>query len=199
MSSLSANLIELRFIRNTSSSEDDRIIIRKNLDTNDYNLTYMDPNEGNPITHKLKGLYRQQVVDHMYLLLKNQYIDEEGFEQIQFSMPAMPRLIVAASQLREVYYRDHFCELVSNSLDLLGNGPAIQSPLPASSPLHSQLRQTLYETPTIPKLRKTVSAREVERRRSPRLACSREDCCADSPSAFTPIAQGLPQHLFFDE
>ena len=102
-------------------SADDMICIKKDFGTNEFVVTYTDPNEGEPVVHKMSGLYRQKVLDYVYYLMKNQYLDEEGFDRVQVNMPAMPRMIVDGEKFKDIYYRDHFYELVGFGLDNLEN------------------------------------------------------------------------------
>jgi hypothetical protein len=100
---------------------DDTVTIRKNLDTCDFDITYKDQNNGTPITQIASGLYRQRVIDYLYMLFKNQALDEESYKSIQVTLPAMPRIIVSGDKFRDLYYREHFLELIGKSLDTLEN------------------------------------------------------------------------------
>jgi len=100
---------------------DDTVTIRKNLDTCEFDITYKDQNNGTPITQILQGLYRQRVIDYLYMLFKNQALDEESYKSIQVTLPAMPRMIVSGDKFRDLYYREHFLELIGKSLDTLEN------------------------------------------------------------------------------
>ena len=104
-----------------SQKADDMVIIRKNLDHGDFDITYKDHNGGSPITHVVNGLYRAQVIDYLYMLFKNQALDEEPYKSVQLTLPAMPRIIVSGDKLKDLYYREHFLELIGNSLDTLEN------------------------------------------------------------------------------
>ena len=120
MSNMSDLSIQLVLIRAEDTGDtDDMVVIKKNLATNEYVINYTDPNEGSKVVHEMSGLYRQKVLDYVYYLLKNQYLDEEGFEKLQVNLPAMPRMIVSGSQMRDVYYRNHFYELIGFALDTL--------------------------------------------------------------------------------
>ena len=111
----------LRFIRDTksSASHDDIISVRKDLSTGEFQVFYKDENNGEPITHVMSYLYRQRVLDHIYLVLKNQNIDDDGFQAVQFNLPAMPRMLVNIQKFADVYYREHFLDLIGNALDCL--------------------------------------------------------------------------------
>ena len=109
-------------INNDSTQKaDDMVIIRKNLTHGDFDITYKDQNNGSPVTHIVNGLYRSRVIDYLYMLFKNQALDEEAYKSVQLTLPAMPRIIVSGDKFKDLYYREHFLELVGNSLDLLEN------------------------------------------------------------------------------
>lgn len=98
---------------------DDTITIRKNVETDNFSVVYKDANAGGPPVIHTMTLEHDDVVDHMYLVLKSQALDDDGFESIQFNLPAMPRLLVNISRLNEMYYREHLLELIQNGLDCL--------------------------------------------------------------------------------
>lgn len=105
----------------SAQKSDDVVIIRKNLDNGDFDITYKDQNNGTPVTHIVNGLYRAQVIDYIYMLFKNQALDEEAYKSVQLTLPAMPRIIVSGDKFKDLYYREHFLEAVGNSLDTLEN------------------------------------------------------------------------------
>jgi hypothetical protein len=112
----------LRFIRNTEStaaSTDDLVKIRKNLEENEFEFTYLDENSGSPVVHEMAFAKRSDLMNHVYLLLKNQMVDDDGFQAVQFTLPAMPRMLVYVDKFRDVYYREHFLDLIENALDCL--------------------------------------------------------------------------------
>ena len=122
MSTTFSPSIEFMMIRDDKKeSNDDTIYINKDLETNEFVVTYTDPNEGNSLVYKMSGLYRQKVLDYVYYLMKNQYLDEEGFDRVQVNMPAMPRMIVDGEKFKDIYYRDHFYDLIGFGLDNLEN------------------------------------------------------------------------------
>jgi hypothetical protein len=82
-------------------------------------MIYTDSHDVNKQVHKLHSLYRQRVLDHVYLTLKNLTLDEDNFYQIQLNMPAMPPVLVSVDNLTDLYYREHLLELVENGLDNL--------------------------------------------------------------------------------
>ena len=104
-----------------STRGDDTVTIIKNLDLGDFEIVYKDQNDGTPITHVIRGLYRQRVLDYLYMLFKNQSLDEEAYRSVQVTLPAMPRIIVSCDKFKDLYYREHFLELIANSLDTLEN------------------------------------------------------------------------------
>lgn len=117
-----SSCFSLRFIRNTESaaaSTDDLVKVRKNLEEEDFELTYVDENNGSPVVHEMIFTKRSDLINHVYLLLKNQMIDDDGFKAVQFSLPAMPRMLVRVDKFRDVYYREHFLDLIENALDCL--------------------------------------------------------------------------------
>jgi uncharacterized protein with ParB-like and HNH nuclease domain len=112
----------------TSKNADDTITIRKNFDTNEFDIVYRDQNNGEPVTHEVSGLYRARVLDYLYMLFKNQALDEEGYKSVQLTLPALPRLIVSGDKFKDLYYREHFLEAVGTGLDLLDNTESIKIP-----------------------------------------------------------------------
>lgn len=192
MSNISDLCIQINLQRGAEVSNDDTIKIFKNLAFGDFEITYSDPNDGSPVTHKMTGLYRQKVLDYVYMLLKNQYLDEEKFISVQFTLPGMPRVIVSAAKFNEVYYREHFYELMSFGLDNLEN----------TTPVVAKLRRNSYVTPP------------PAPRRPARLNTTRYDFEEPSDDYDTdngrrsmfwreversPTRDTRPQHMFFDE
>jgi hypothetical protein len=111
--------ISIHLTRDAHSKNDDVITIKKNTEYNDFEITYTDPNEGSKIKQRITGMYREKVLQYMYLLMKNLYLDEQKFKDVQFNMAGMPRMIVSSSEFSDVYYRDHFEELMGFGLDTL--------------------------------------------------------------------------------
>lgn len=110
--------IVIHLVKNIDEEKlDDVVKIKKNFADNDFELTYKDG--GEELCHKAYYLSRDHVADYVYLLLKNQYMDEDGYESIQISVPAMPRILVSASKMSDISYREHFLELVEYSLGML--------------------------------------------------------------------------------
>jgi len=224
MPAFSPFCIELQFIRSADSkaSTDDILKIRKNYETGEFELVYTDCEIIKKVTHRLHSLYRQRILDHIYLILKNMTLDEENFYQLQLNLPAMPRLIVSVENLKDLYYRDHFIELIGNSLDNLdsiqsttvkltqdessdeeedeedeyADMPPLVSPHQYSTRSRiteaQHLRNTL-QTPMDNFLRNTSQPCVAEQRRSSRLA--------ERGSRFGPGADvsGTPRHMFFDD
>ena len=96
---------------------DDTVRIVKNLEDRSFDVTYKD--NGDPLVHKAYQMTRDNVCDYVYLLLKSLTLDEDGYEKFQFSLPAMPRFLISASNMRDPSYRDHFLELIENSLSMI--------------------------------------------------------------------------------
>ena len=114
--------IEIRFIKAIgSSTSDETVLIKKDFSSNEFNVTYTDPNKGSPYTYSLTGLYHKKLMDYVYMLFKNQKIDEEGCSNIQINVPGMPTIIVSNEKINDIYYRDHLYELVEYGVDLLDN------------------------------------------------------------------------------
>jgi hypothetical protein len=140
--------VRIHLINNTSSKEvDDVITIRKNFDTNDFEILYRDQNNGERITHEVTGLYRQRVIDYLYMLFKNQSLDEEGYKSVQLTLPALPRIIVSGDKFKDLYYREHFLEAVGTGLDLLENTSSLNYSTPKRSTL--QAPSYSYDTPVV--------------------------------------------------
>ena len=115
-----SSTMSIRFIRDKAQSNtDDVISIRKNFQDGEFVLTYNDENNGSPVTHTISFGCRMDLVNHLYLTLKNQAMDDDGFKSVQFSLPAMPRILVDVWKFKEVYYREHFLDLLENGLDTL--------------------------------------------------------------------------------
>jgi hypothetical protein len=195
MSTYSPLSVLITFIRKDSTADtysDDRLQIRKNFETNDFEITYRDANVGigsagcAPVLHKLTGLYRERVLEHVYLLLKNQYLDTDGFDQIQLDVPAMPRVLLKAESMYDLYYRDHIYELIGAALDNLDNGERVEPKTPAQAQLNTHFYQPQTPEPTV--RRTPRSPRPL--RRSSRISSSAE---------YTGYGADGPQHLFFDE
>ncbi len=113
--------IMIYLMNENSKLNDDTVTIFKNLDLGDFEIVYKDQNNGSPITHVVRGLYRQRVMDYLYMLFKNQALDEEAYKSVQVTLPAMPRIIVSGDKFKDLYYREHFLELIGNALDTLEN------------------------------------------------------------------------------
>lgn len=141
MSTLSDLSIQILLTRDNSDMNDDNILIRKDLDTNEFVITYTDPNDGNPVKHQTTGLYRQKVLDYLYYLMKNLYIDEDKFDKFQVNVPGMPRMNIGCDKFNEVYYRDHLYELFGFALDNLEN---VTTLINKPDTLQSRARTALY-------------------------------------------------------
>lgn len=163
-------------------SNDDMICIKKNLETNEYLVMYTDPNEGNPVVHKMAGLYRQKVLDYVYYLMKNQYLDDESFDRVQVNMPAMPRMIVDGEKFHDIYYRDHFYDLIGFGLDNLENTEKVVT---------TPKRPVAVRPPSAPAApARSCGAKSL---RYSTMNPEEGECCAASCYSYP------RQHLFFDE
>ena len=117
---LTASYVKIHLINNLDDGNvDDSIIIKKDPLDKSYNVTYHDQNNGFPVRHVVTGLHRDNLEDYVYMILKNQSIDEDAYKYIQVTAPAMPRVLVSGSLMKEVYYREHMIEMLGTSLDLL--------------------------------------------------------------------------------
>jgi hypothetical protein len=119
---------------------DDTVRIVKNLEDRSFDVTYKD--NGDPLVHKAYQMTRDNVCDYVYLLLKSLTLDEDGYEKFQFSLPAMPRFLISASTLRDPSYRDHFLELIENSLSMIDKVERLSIKKPEEK--KSSYRNTCY-------------------------------------------------------
>jgi len=136
MPAYSSYSFEILFIRGhgTPARTDDSLKIRKNFETGEFEIRYRDSYISKPVVHKLHHLYRQRVIDHVYLILKNLTMDEENFYQLQLNLPAMPPVLLNVEKLKDLYYRDHLLELVENGLDNLDVLEKVGLARPLASP-----------------------------------------------------------------
>ena len=114
----------MTFVRDTSNpASDDTLKIYKNIVDDTFEIRYTDANiEGSsskPVTHTMVSLSHENVLDHIYFILKNQYLDTDKFRQIQIDPPAMPRILVDGDKFNDVYTREHIYELIGHSLECL--------------------------------------------------------------------------------
>jgi len=117
---LTTSSVKIHLINNLDNDNvDDSIVIKKDPLDKSYIVTYSDQNNGSPVKHVVTGLHRDNLEDYVYMILKNQSIDEDGYKYIQVTAPAMPRVLVSGSLMKEVYYREHLIEMLGTSLDLL--------------------------------------------------------------------------------
>ena len=139
-------MIEILFIANASrKNNDERVLIEKNHQFNEFEVTYTDPNTyGPPIVHKVSGLYRDRLMTYVYMLIKNQAVDEESAVSIQVNIPAMPRVILSVNKLNDLYFREHLVELIGVGADLLENTTRVlSSPVKKSKKVDAS-----YSTPS---------------------------------------------------
>ena len=182
MSTLSSLSIQIVMIR--SDEKDDTISIAKDLATNEFVVTFTDENDGDPVVHKMSGLYQAKVLDYVYMLLKNQYLDEEGFDKVQVNIPAMPRMIVSGSKFSDIYYRQHFYELIGFGLDNLENAAKV-----CTTP-----KRSVPRVPAAPA--RTCIAQYTQYQNVMNPECEEGECC-DSPPLYTRVTPR--RHMFFDE
>jgi len=163
--------VELLFIRTAgaAASTDDSLRVRKNFETGEFEMIYTDSHDVNKQVHKLQSLYRQRVLDHVYLTLKNLTLDEDNFYQIQLNMPAMPPVLVSVDNLTDLYYREHLLELVENGLDNLDVLEKVDMKVkPARSPTASSA--VVDEYADMPPL---ISSAELQARQQAQLQAAR--------------------------
>lgn len=117
----STSNINIQLIKKESDSKnDDSIIIRKNLAYNEFELSYTERDgTDTAIVFSTVGMTHAKVLEYVYILLKNQSLDNEPYAFIQVNNPAMPRVIFAGDKFEQVYYREHVYEMISTGLDLL--------------------------------------------------------------------------------
>ena len=115
--------ITLHMIReNSTSVNDDKLVIRKNLQDDTYTLWFTDTNsetQAKVIYQTLESMTQAKVLEHMRVLIKSIAFDEEGFIKVQFDIPGMPRILMSVCKMREVYYRDHIADLIETGLDAM--------------------------------------------------------------------------------
>lgn len=129
MSSYSQTFIQMTFVRDSSNpASDDTLKIYKNIVDDSFEIRYTDANtelligqgsSDNRVTHTMVSLSHENVLDHIYFILKNQYLDTDKFRQIQIDPPAMPRILVDGDKFSDVYTREHVYELIGHSLECL--------------------------------------------------------------------------------
>jgi hypothetical protein len=130
--------IIIHLVKNLANEKlDDTVRIVKNLEDSMFELTFKD--NGDPLTHKVYEMSRDNVCDYVYLLLKNLALDEDGYQSIQLSLPAMPRMIVSASKLQDTYYSEHFLELIENSLSMLDKVEVLRIKKPVEKPVNKNV------------------------------------------------------------
>jgi hypothetical protein len=120
---MSTTSIQFQLIKKDSqpASKDDVIEIRQELETGEFTVKFREYNFGNVQIHFLSNMSYRQVQDYVYNFLKNASLDEDGYESIQMNLPCQPTMVVSAEKLKELYYRDHFLDSVSDALATLTN------------------------------------------------------------------------------
>jgi len=104
---------------NKASYTDQTVKIKKNYSYNEFEVTYTD--RPTSIVHTITGLSHSSLMEYVYLLLKSLYMDEEGCKNVQVNIPGMPCMVVSANKLSDLYYREHFEDLIRTGVDLLAN------------------------------------------------------------------------------
>ena len=160
--------VELLFIRSagSKSSTDDTIRVRKNFETCEFEMIYTDSHNVKKQVHKLHSLYRQRVLDHFYLTFKNLSLDEDNFHQLQLNMPAMPPILVSVENLKDLYYRDHFLELIDNGLSNLDVLEKVAAP--ATAPTTTPARVNQYsDMPPLISMSKLYAQQQQQKAQEP--------------------------------
>jgi hypothetical protein len=148
---MTSSSIEIRFIHSkNSAAKDEVVLIKKDFSSNSFNVTYTDPNKGTPYTYSLTGLYQKKLMDYVYMLFKNQKVDEEGCSDIQVNVPSMPTMIISTEKIHDLYYRDHLYELVELGVDLLDDvSVKRQETFPAYDTTTRMNDETVFYTPKV--------------------------------------------------
>lgn len=133
--------IEIILINDRSAKDenkDDKVVIKKNLDYNEFEVTYTEHSGlDTPVVYKSTGMYREKVLEYVYMLVKNQYADDEPYKHVQVNIPAMPRVILSSQKFNEVYFREHLCDLISTGLDMLESTHVVKSKPVVTTPTYS--------------------------------------------------------------
>jgi len=212
MASFTPYALAIMFIRknNTDTPKpetDDDIRVRKDLATGEFELTFRDRQDAQlHVVHVLHSLYRQRVIDHIYLTLKNQSMDEEGFPLVQFSLPGMPNMLVSAEKFNDAYFREHFLELIENALDNLDVLESTKVRVPCTHQNtcmqeSGHLQRTLNASLDT-HLRKTIHPRLVQQQRQ---AWNWDNHSAETlepietPKRRSARLASTVRHLYFDE
>lgn len=132
-------------------TNDDTIRIRKNLDTDSFDITYVDQNNGSRITHNVYGFTHSCVLNYLYMLFKNQSLDDEGYKSVQLTLPALPRIVVSGEKFKDLYYREHFLMAIETGLELIENVESVKFTVPS-------VHRTTYTYETPVSRRSTVHA-----------------------------------------
>lgn len=143
---MSSTAIHFHLIKNDSqsASKDDLIEIRQELETGEFTVKFREYNFGNQMTHFLSNLSYRQVQDYIYTFIKNQSLDEDGYESIQMNLPCQPTMVVSVEKMKELYYRDHFLESVSDALATLTNSWTVVHPRKEIPVVKKPMRQNTH-------------------------------------------------------
>ena len=88
--------VQIHLIRNKDESKDDIIKITQNS-SDSYNIVYLDQDAN--VKSKTLNVPRDAVINSLSMTLRLLTIDEEPFQSVQFTIPAMPTIIVTPSNL----------------------------------------------------------------------------------------------------
>jgi hypothetical protein len=98
-------VIQIHFIRNKKTSEDDVVSITQNS-ADSYNISYLDKTA--PLKSYTRSVNRAAVINFLSLTLRLITVDEQPFESVQFTLPSMPAILVSphnlSSQTRDLIY-----------------------------------------------------------------------------------------------
>lgn len=191
---VSSSSIDILFMK-FNSNKDDKIRIKKNLNYNEFEITYTENSRmDTPYIFKSSGMYLEKVLDYVYVLIKNQYVDDEPYDTIQFDIPAMPPILVKSEKFKDSYYRDHLFQLVSTGLNMLETTELVRTGLPTL-----EVPTCAHEVPTVPQTPNNSQVRHAMR-----------PLYSDEPSYnvnsnYYPVPNSrstpngvLPQHLYWD-
>jgi hypothetical protein len=188
--------IDILFIKN-GRSIDDVVTIKKNLEFNEFEVTYTENADlATPNVFKSTGMYREKVLQYIYMMVKNQYVDDEASDKIQVNIPAMPCVLISSSKLKDVYYREHVYELVSTGLDLLETTEVVKA---------KKLLRSSRRSATLPVAPPTPAAARLPS--SPKYIGNSNYYPTewyDNPNYVSASVRSsdpgvVPQHLFWDE
>ena len=115
--------LTIRLIRSlpSDSKEDDIIRVRRNSDTDSYDMEYIDScPDGKKIIQNFHDVSFNDVVEYLRCILENCVLDEEGFHSIQIDPIGMPRCLVSINSLRQpaVHHYDSAERKIMSSIEM---------------------------------------------------------------------------------